>query len=82
MWRFYSGAVLVVAGVAGLIEAHRYRPFPAGYFTPGVPGAPSRLSQTSYDILRVGAFTLVILGALIVAILGLSRYLRRVHSSP
>ena len=73
MRQLFAGAVLVVAGIAAFIEAHHYRPLPSEYFTPGVPGAPSRLSQTAYDLLRIGAWALVIFGALL-AVSGLIRH--------
>jgi hypothetical protein len=73
MRQIFAGAVLAVAGIAAFIEAHHYRPLPSGYFVPGVPGAPSRLSQTAYDLLRIGAWALVIVGALLV-LTGLIQY--------
>jgi hypothetical protein len=62
MVRVFGGAAFVIAGIPALIEAHRYRPFPAGYFVPGVPGTPSRLSQTAHDLLRIGGWALVVVG--------------------
>jgi uncharacterized membrane protein HdeD (DUF308 family) len=76
MVRVFGGAVLVIAGIAAFIEAHHYRPFPSGYFTPGVQGAPSRLSQTGYDLLRIGGWAFVIVGALLIVV-GLIAYARR-----
>jgi hypothetical protein len=73
----FAGMALVVAGIAAIIEAHS---FPSGYFTPGIPGAPSRLSQTAYDVIRIGGSMLVIFGAVtvIVGLIGYSRGLRTV----
>jgi hypothetical protein len=68
----FVAGLMMVAGIAGLIEDDHYRPLPAGYFTPGVGGAPSRLSETAYDLLRIGGWTLVILGGLL-ALVGLIR---------
>ena len=75
----------MVAGVAAFIEAHEHRPVPP--FTPpggsfrlrewaeqGVyPHAASGLSSTAYDLLRIGAWALVIFGALLV-VMGLIAY--------
>ncbi len=85
MWRVYGGAILVIAGIAAFIEAHSNQPVSAV----GVPGdvlqkqqlaeqgvhpeTASGLSPTAYDLLRIGAWALVILGALTVT-LGLIRY--------
>lgn len=62
----------MVAGIAGLIEANHYRPLPAGYFLSGV-GAPSRLSETAFDLLRIGGWALIVCGGLL-AIVGLIRF--------
>jgi hypothetical protein len=87
--RVYGGALAVTAGVAAFIEAHSNQPVAAYAPPPlsamqrlqleraGVSvggGSPaSGLSPTAYDLLRIGAWALVILGALTV-ILGLIRY--------
>ena len=74
MWRVYGGAILVLAGIAAFIEAHRHIPIPArppagvGLVTPA-----SGLSPTAYDLLRLGGWALVILGSVTVAV-GLIRY--------
>ena len=80
MWRVYGGAIMVIAGIAAFIEGHSNRPeygCPGGASrcAVGSPEAlqPGSLSQTTYDLLRIGAWALVILGALTV-ILGLIRY--------
>jgi uncharacterized membrane protein len=92
MWRIFGGAVLVIAGVAAFIEAHSNKPVPASAGTiPGsaleraeyrqlgvVEQAhpASGLSQTAYDLLRIGAWALVIIGALVVVV-GLIAYWRK-----
>jgi hypothetical protein len=67
----FGAGLMVVGGIAGLIEANRYRPLPPGYFTPGVDGAPSRLSETAFDLLRIGGWALIVFGALL-AMVGLT----------
>lgn len=87
MWRVYGGALIVIAGIAAFITAHTNRPI-AAYEPPGDSFEKARaaaagaravpamgMSQTAYDILRIGACALVILGGLTV-ILGLIRYAR------
>jgi uncharacterized membrane protein HdeD (DUF308 family) len=83
MWRVFGGAALVIAGVATFIEAHSHRT-EYGYNLPNgsrIPrGAPEellegRLSQTPYDLLRIGAWALVIVGALLIVV-GLIGYWR------
>jgi hypothetical protein len=80
MWRIYGGVLLVVAGITALIEAHNNRPLRAELVvtSPGhpvlhVPLRPGGLSDTAYDLLRIGGWALAILGALLV-IVGLIRY--------
>lgn len=81
MRRVFGGAVLVVAGIAAFIEAHSHMPVPAEavvegnvYQAPGPAGSASHslastgLSQTAYDLLRIGAWALVILGGLLVVV--------------
>jgi hypothetical protein len=82
MWRIFVGAALVVAGIAAFIEAHSHRPLrecPGGR---EICNAGSSvhvgLSQTPYDVLRIGAWALVIVGALLV-IVGLIGYWARVR---
>jgi hypothetical protein len=89
MWRTYGGALMVIAGIAALIEAHSHHPVaavPPTHLRPGVAlalerpvvsaGEPaSGLSPTAYDLLHIGAWALVILGGLTV-LLGLIRYWR------
>jgi uncharacterized membrane protein HdeD (DUF308 family) len=80
--RTFIGAALVIAGIAAFIEAHGHRPRLARLtlrerrlseigvpFHAPMPG----LSQTPYDVLRIGAWALVMLGALTV-VLGLIAY--------
>jgi hypothetical protein len=70
----FGGAALVVAGIAAFIEASSHRPVTC---EPGIRYIPpchaSRLSQTPYDLLRIGAWALVIFGGLLV-ITGVIRY--------
>jgi uncharacterized membrane protein HdeD (DUF308 family) len=83
MWRIYGGAIMVIAGIAAFIEAHSHRPIagrPAGFWNrPGEAEPASGLSPDAYDLLRIGAWALVILGALTVA-LGLLRYRADIRS--
>jgi hypothetical protein len=74
MRRVYGGAILIIAGIAGFIEASAH---PPGPHEPGLrlPPTPGELSPTAYDLVRIGAWALVILGGLTV-ILGLIRYWR------
>jgi hypothetical protein len=80
MWRVFAGAALVIAGIAAFIEAHSHRPIPAGPTGVGsgigdIPSPASGLSQTAYDLLRIGGWALVIVGGLLVLI-GLIGYSR------
>jgi hypothetical protein len=85
MWKVFAGAALLVAGIAAFIEAHSHRPGSGltaheelskeraeslghHFHLPG-------LSQTAYDLLRIGAWALVIVGALLVVV-GLIGYWR------
>ena len=85
MVRVYVGALLIVAGIAAFIEAHSHQPR-WGYAgtTPAQIRSEARwegpqihfgLTETTYDLLRIGAWALLLLGALTV-ILGLIRYAR------
>jgi hypothetical protein len=86
MWRIFIGAALIVAGIAAFIEAHSHRPEYCGTggrrFECGVGGGVDQvlrsgsLRQTPYDILRIGAWALVIVGGLLV-VTGLIRYWAR-----
>jgi hypothetical protein len=78
MWRVYGGAVAVIAGIAAFIEAHVHKPFAGvnfGLLDSRYDQPPSGLSQTAYDLLRIGGWALVIVGALTI-VLGLIRYWR------
>jgi len=73
MRQVFIGAVLVIAGIAAFIEAHEHRPEGSvGSFAP-LSQRPSELSHTPYDLLRIGAWALVIVGALLV-VTGLIQY--------
>jgi len=70
----FVGAVLVVAVTAALIEAHSHSP----YNCVGLEGCNTArqgraLSLTAYDLLRIGAWALVIVGALLI-VTGLVRH--------
>jgi hypothetical protein len=81
MWRIYGGATTVVAGIAAFIEAHDHRPI-TRYLCPNgseeckdakLFAHHHGLTQTAYDLLRIGAWALVILGAVTVVV-GLIEY--------
>jgi hypothetical protein len=75
MQQVLGGVVLVIARIAAFIEVHSHQPiyaerrFGRGAGLELQPG----LSQTPYDILRIGAWALVIIGGLVV-VTGLIRY--------
>ena len=77
MWRVYGGAVALVAGIAALIEAgshHRSSNLGGGSGFEGFgPHPATGLSGTAYDLIRIGGWALIILGALTV-IVGLIGY--------
>jgi hypothetical protein len=79
MRQVFGGAVLVIAGIAAFIEAHDHRPIRStitleGSVAEKLASHPaSGLSQTAYDLLRIGAWALVIIGGLLV-VTGLIRY--------
>jgi uncharacterized membrane protein HdeD (DUF308 family) len=93
MWRVYGGALMVIAGIATFIETHSHRPKSARTLEQydaitrsqlaqqGVTPRPaSGLSPDTYDLLRIGAWALVILGVLTI-VLGLIRYYRTAASA-
>jgi hypothetical protein len=66
------GALLMVAGVAAQIVARRHRPIPGSDATFGAAsGWP-----TTYDLMRIGGWALLIFGAVTVAF-ALARETRR-----
>jgi hypothetical protein len=83
MWRAFGGATPVIAGIAAFTEASRHRPpvhspprvyaDAEGIVEVDVAVPKSGLSQTAYDLLRIGAWALVIVGGLLV-IVGLVGY--------
>jgi uncharacterized membrane protein HdeD (DUF308 family) len=85
MVRAFIGAVLVVAGIATFIEAHSHHPQTLAHCADESGTLPCLepdgfvhvgLSQTGYDLLRIGGWALIIIGALLV-IVGLIAYARR-----
>ena len=89
MWRIYGGAITVIAGIAAFIEAHSHPPELESRCRTGGKACPLEdfinvhigLSQTAYDLLRIGAWALMILGA-VTLIVGLIRYGQRARSAP
>jgi hypothetical protein len=89
MRQIFGGAVLVIAGVAAFIEAHSHPPELESRCRTGgkaclledFMNVHTGLSQTAYDLLRIGAWALVILGA-VTLIVGLIRYWTRMRSAP
>jgi hypothetical protein len=71
----FGGAVLVIAGIAAFVQSSRHFPSACGLHERCITerGEPSHLSTTAYDLLRIGAWALVIVGVLVV-ITGLIRY--------
>jgi hypothetical protein len=76
VWRAYAGAVMVIAGIAAFIEAHSHRPITHYVCPNGSEECKAAnlfahhhgLSQTAYDLLRLGAWALVIVGALLIVV--------------
>ncbi len=75
MVKVFGGAALVIAGIAAFIEAHSHRPPKGGEWVPSLGGRTWWLSQTAYDLLRIGGAALILVGALLI-IVGLIRYVR------
>ncbi len=79
MRRVYGGAALLIAGIAAFIEAHSHRPLrecPGGReICRAESSVHVGLSQTAYDLLHIGAWALVIVGALLIVV-GLIGYWR------
>jgi hypothetical protein len=76
MWRVFGGAVLVIGGIAAFIEAHSHRPI-THYVCPNgseeckdakLFAHHHGLSQTAYDLLGIGAWALIIIGAVLVIV--------------
>jgi hypothetical protein len=68
MWRVFGGGVLLVGGIAAFIEERSHRPLPPGYLGRGLAGAPARLSENAYDLVRIGGWALIVIGGLLVAV--------------
>ena len=81
MRRAFIGAALLIAGIAAFIEAHSHPPESESRCRTGREACPLEdlihvhvgLSPTAYDLLRIGAWALILIGGLIV-ITGLIRY--------
>lgn len=70
------GILLVVTGIGGLVIAHHYRPLPPGYFMRGVPGAPTRLSSSNYDLVTTVAVAAIV-GSTVLLCMAAMRFWRR-----
>jgi hypothetical protein len=78
--RAFLGAALVVAGIAGFIEAGSHAPGVECLREVTEPGdhtclqsQATGMTRTAYDLLRIGAWALVIFGALLIVV-GLIAY--------
>ena len=72
------GVTLVIAGIAAFIAAERHKSLvlsPSLGTSFGGVAIHRGLSPTAYDLLRIGAWALVIVGGLLV-VMGLIRYWR------
>jgi hypothetical protein len=82
MRQVFIGVALVIAGIAAFIEASSHAPeygCPEGRVRCPVDEAnallPDHLSRTPYDLLRIGAWALVIVGGALM-VMGFIRYWR------
>jgi hypothetical protein len=92
MWRVFGGAALVIAGIAAFIEAHSHKPpvpppdrvyqDSEGVHEVSVAVPATGLSHTAYDLLRIGAWALVIVGALLIVTGLIDRWRRPAESTP
>jgi hypothetical protein len=81
MRQVFGGAALAIAGIAAFIEAHSHPPEVESRCRGGGQACPLEdlvhvhvgLSPTAYDLLRIGAWALILIGGLLV-ITGLIRY--------
>ena len=88
MRQIFGGAVLIIAGIAAFIEAHSHPPELESRCRTGgkaclledFVNVQIGLSQTAYDLLRIGAWALMILGGLLV-LTGLIRYWARMRGA-
>ena len=88
MRQIFGGAVLIIAGIAAFIEAHSHPPELESRCSTGgkaclledFVNVQIGLSQTAYDLLRIGAWALMILGGLLV-LTGLIRYWARMRGA-
>lgn len=82
--RLAGAAVVIVAGIAALVEATDHRPHSphasyglggglgTGLGDPGYSTTSSGLSHTAYDLLQIGGWALIVIG-LLLAVAGLLR---------
>lgn len=68
-----GGAISLIAGIAAFIEAHSHRPEVIPNMQWAAPPIHVGLTPTAYDLLRIGAWALVVIGALLI-VMGLIRY--------
>ena len=88
MRQAFIGAALLIGGIAAFIEAHSHPPELESRCRTGGEACPledfihvhAGLSQTAYDLLRIGAWALMIIGGLLV-ITGLIRYWGQVREA-
>jgi hypothetical protein len=67
MSKVYTRAIFIVAGIGAFIEAQRYVPVPAQGAEGGLVSPATGLSNTGYDLLRLGGWVLVVFGVIAVA---------------
>ena len=88
MRRAFIGAALLIAGIAAFIEAHSHPPELESRCRTGGEACPlddyipvqAGLRQAASDLLRIGAWALMIIGGLLV-ITGLIRYWGQVREA-
>jgi hypothetical protein len=73
MRRLLIGATLAAAGIVALLEAYSRRPIQyeiriaaPGHIVQHIPLRPEGLSPSSFDLLRISGWALVIVGVLLV----------------
>jgi hypothetical protein len=88
MLRAYVGAAMVVAGIVGLVEAYSHRPIRAELIVtlPGKPAQhyplrPEGLSSSAYEVLRIGGWALVVVGAIAMVVVTIRMRQKRLRPS-